>query len=172
MGLHYRTLQFLRTIFDKPNQADLKFAHEHLSASLQPLFSRMSPSDQAHSIRVCRWLLEQGCTDPDLLTAALLHDVGKCVVTPRIWERVLVVLANQIAPRRVLRWSEAEARGWKRPFVIAHKHPDWGAELVAAYGGTAATVQLIQNHQAQPSQLPADQLRGDLSLLQAADSAS
>ncbi|MGD8850543.1 MAG: HD domain-containing protein, partial [Anaerolineales bacterium] len=138
--------------------------------TLEALFKRMEPADQAHSIRVYRSLLEQGHSDPDLLTAALLHDVGKSLVTPNIWERVFYVLANRIAPGQVLRWGEAEASGWKRAFVIARKHPVWGADLARNHGATPAAVRLIKHHQDTDTALQDDQLAYHLSLLQAADS--
>ena len=39
---------------------------------------------------------EQGEENPDLLTAALLHDSGKTRTPLRIWERVVVVIVNAI----------------------------------------------------------------------------
>lgn len=172
MGLRYRTLQFVRTILGKQTESQLQLVRHYLPDSLIPLFMSMSPTDQSHSLRVCEALLDQGHEDPDLLAAALLHDVGKSLESPTVWERVLVVLANQIAPHRVLNWSEAEARGWRRPFVIAHKHPDWGADLVAKHGGSETLIELIRYHQKEPESLQEDKLIAQLSLLQAADSAN
>ncbi len=170
MGLRYRVKQFLRTLRDKPSQTDLDLVHKHLPAELLPLFERMPAPDQAHSIRVCQTLIDNDHTDPELLAAALLHDVGKCLQTPNIFERVMVVLANQIAPGRVLRWSEGKAEGWRRAFVIAHNHPDWGADLVEKHGGSDVTVQLIRHHQVSTVSLDNDTIADQLSLLQAADS--
>jgi putative nucleotidyltransferase with HDIG domain len=170
MSLRYRTHQFLRTVWDKPSAADLQLALHHLPQSLETLFKHMDPADQAHSIRVCRSLLRQGHCDPDLLTAALLHDVGKSLVRPTVWERVLYVLANRIAPRQVLKWGKAEANGWKRAFVIARQHPHWGADLVRKHGASPAVVRLIRHHQDTDTALHDDQLALHLSLLQAADS--
>ena len=165
----YRIVQFLRNLWDAPTQVDLQLVRDYLPASLHSLFFCMTSADQAHSIRVCRALIEQGYRDPDLLSAALLHDVGKTVISPHILERVLYVLANQIAPERVLRWSEAEPRGWRRAFVIALNHADWGADLVAEHGGSSTTVLLIRRHQSGPEPgQPESDLRL-LSLLQAAD---
>src|SRR5258706_150975 len=48
-----------------------------LPPSALPLFQTMSAADQRHSLRVCQGLQARGCTDKDMLAAALLHDVGK-----------------------------------------------------------------------------------------------
>jgi hypothetical protein len=168
----YRVRQFFQSLWLKSSPTDLQIAYTYLPDSLIPLFMSMSPADQSHSLRVCEALLDQGHEDPDLLAAALLHDVGKSLEPPTVWERVLAVLANQIAPHRVLNWSEAEARGWRKPFVIANKHPDWGADLVAKHGGSETLIQLIRYHQVEPESLQDDRLIAQLSLLQAADSAN
>lgn len=165
----YRVRQFIQSIWTISSPRDLQVVQSHLPTALQQLFERMSPADQAHSIRVCQSLLKQGHDDPDLLVAALLHDVGKSIVRPTVWERVLFVLANRIAPRQVLKWGEAEVKGWKRAFVIAHKHPEWGAELVAEHGGSPAAVDLIRNHQAVGGWTQDAELSSYLTLLQSAD---
>ena len=48
-----------------------------LSPAAQELFASMSPADQRHSLRVYQGLQARGWSDRDMLTAALLHDVGK-----------------------------------------------------------------------------------------------
>ncbi|TFH37469.1 MAG: HD domain-containing protein, partial [Anaerolineales bacterium] len=89
----------------------------------------------------------EGHNDPDLLAAALLHDVGKSVHSPSVLDRIVVVLANQIIPRRVLRWGVSDVRGWRRPFAIAAQHARWGAELTVEHGASSTLVDLIRNHQ-------------------------
>ncbi len=170
MSVRYRTIQFLRALLDKPSPVGIEFARSHLPAELQPLFRRMSPSDQAHSIRVCRALRQDGHSDPELLVAALLHDVGKCLEPLNAFERVLVVLANRMAPGQVLKWSEGQANGWRRAFIVAQKHPDWGAALVAEHGASPTTVELIRQHQRSTAERGDDAFTHRLSLLQAADS--
>lgn len=169
MGLGYRTLQFLRNLRDKPTNSQLRLVDAHLPAALQRLFARMSPADQAHSLRVCQALIDQGHTDPDLLAAALLHDVGKSMVPPNVLERVFIVLANQIMPRQVFIWGQAEPRGWKRASVIARQHPGWGADLVAENDGSELTVRLIRHHQADLDPQHGEDFNRKLSLLRAAD---
>ncbi len=111
------------------------------------LFFRMSDPDQSHSIRVFQTLVDQGEENSDLLMAALLHDVGKSQNSLRAWERSLVVVTNRIIPNQVLKWGQDEPYGWRKPFVVALQHPEWGVALVQQEGGSETLVTLIRYHQ-------------------------
>lgn len=63
------------------------------------LFYTMSLADQRHSLRVCRGLQAQGCTEVDMLAAALLHDVGKAQGRVPFWTRPVIVIGKAFAPR-------------------------------------------------------------------------
>src|SRR6266571_6331455 len=67
------------------------------------LFKTMSPADQRHSLRVCRGLQAHGCTDKDMLAAALLHDVGKAQGRVPFWTRPAIVIGKRCAPRLLSR---------------------------------------------------------------------
>ena len=121
-----------------------------LSPELMQLFLRQHPSEQAHSLKIFTNLSEQGEVSPDLLSAALIHDVGKSRYPLRIWERVLVVLIQALAPGKAEQWGRAEPHGWKRPFVVAQQHAAWGAEMAQACGASPITVELIRRHQEAP----------------------
>ena len=125
------------------------------------MFLRLQPSEQAHSLNIFYALRAEGHTDPDLLAAALLHDIGKSCYPLKTWERVLIVLAKAIFPRQTDRWSEAQPTGWRRPFVVARQHPAWGAELAEQVGASRLLQELIRRHQdALPNRpdTPADRL--------------
>jgi hypothetical protein len=109
-------------------------------------------------------LLADGQTDADLLTAALLHDAGKVRARLSVWERVVIVLGKKLFAGHVKGWGEGEARGLRRPFVVAAQHAAWGAELALAAGASPRTVELIRRHQEQSGQTDAL-----LRALQAAD---
>ncbi len=70
-----------------------------LPPSALPLFQTMSAADQRHSLRVCQGLQARGCTDKDMLAAALLHDVGKAGGRVPFWTRPVIVLGKMCAPR-------------------------------------------------------------------------
>ena len=74
-----------------------------LPQSALPLFDTMSTADQQHSLRVCRGLQAQGCIEHDMLTAALLHDVGKAQGRVPFWTRPVIVLGKLCAPHLLTR---------------------------------------------------------------------
>jgi hypothetical protein len=118
-----------------------------LTPSLLALFKRMRRSEQWHSIRVMRTLVAQGYTHPDLLVAALLHDVGKARYRYTLVGRTLTVLAERFAPQLAVRWGQGQPRGLARPFVIAAQHPAWSAEDMARAGASPLAVSLARHHQ-------------------------
>ncbi len=113
----------------------------------------MPKAEQHHGVRTCQILEEQGFTDPDLMAAALLHDVGKTIAPPRLWERVFVVLVERFLPRMAARWRgqgpmTGALKGVRRGFLVRHYHAVWGAEMVAEAGAADRIVRLIRHHHA------------------------
>ena len=92
-------------------------------------------------------LRESGRDNPDLLVAALLHDIGKTKLRLQWWERVIAVLGGALCPGRSKIWGLAEPTGWRRAFVIKAQHPAWGATMAAAAGTSPLAVELIHRHQ-------------------------
>jgi hypothetical protein len=170
MSLVYRVRQFLRTISARLDPAMLDHVPRVLDPPLVALFYRLPPADQAHSLRILAALERQGYSHPDLLAAALLHDVGKAVHPPSLFDRIIIVFANQWFPQRVVQWGEAEPRGWHRPFVIACQHPVWGADLAQQHGASQQLVKLIRHHQDNLDEQASDSFNDLLLALQQADS--
>ncbi len=154
----YRTRQFWLALGAALSLHDLDEARSILSTPQFELFCRLQPGEQVHSLQVMRGLVAQGDTNPDLLAAALLHDVGKSRLRLRLWERVLVVLGKALFPVQVKKWGsltgdEGQAQGasrrqnWRRAFVIAEQHAEWGAQMAAGAGCSPLVVELIRRHQ-------------------------
>lgn len=166
----YRARQFSKALSQRPSPEQIENARRFLSAAEFALFQKMQPSEQLHSLQVFERLTEQGIDDPDLLTAALLHDVGKSNLPLRTWERVWIVLARLIFPRLRLAWGRTpiEKAGWRKALVVAERHAEWGALLASQAGCSALTINLIRRHQ---QVLPTINSHEDylLTLLQAAD---
>ena len=144
----YRSKQFFLALRSRPlTEDELAPARGVLTPQQMELFTRLQPGEQIHALRVLKTLQGQGETHPDLLTAALLHDVGKCRVPLHLWERVFIVIGKKLFPRRVQFWGQGSPRGWRRPFVVAAGHPSWGAELALGVGTSPLALQLIRQHQ-------------------------
>ena len=146
MGVYYRASQFWQALTATPAVEDLDRASQVLSQQLMVLFLNQTASVQVHSLNVFSQLCDQGERSPDVLSAALLHDVGKSCYPLRTWERVVVVIGQALALRQADLWAQAEPRSWKRPFVVARRHAAWGAEMAAAGGASPLTVELIRRH--------------------------
>jgi hypothetical protein len=122
-----------------------------LPASALPLFQTMSAADQRHSLKVCQGLLARGCTDRDMLAAALLHDVGKAQGRVPFWTRPAIVLGKLCAPRLLKRlvvspYKGREIPAWRRALSNAWWHAEIGAELAAAAGLSEKAVLYIRTH--------------------------
>jgi len=148
--IRYRVAQFFQTLCAAVLPVDWAYAARKLSPSLLALFETLSHTEQQHGLALCRGLEAQGDASPDLLVAALLHDAGKTVAPPYLWERVWVVLAGYYAPRLAERLSQGAPRGIRRGFVTRRMHPQWGADLAEKAGANARVVALIRNHHAPP----------------------
>ena len=153
--MRYRLWQFWRAVWSRPLSAEAYAAVTAvLTAAQLALFNRFSPNDQWHGYRVMRALQTAGHDRPDLLTAALLHDIGKTKLPISVWERSLIVLGQTFLPGKAAEWGRAEARGWRRPFVVKARHPAWGAEMAEQAGCAPLTVSLIRRHQDAPAGRP------------------
>ena len=154
MELIYRLEQFWQLVRASPLAPS---AWEEIEAILMPaevdLFRNYAIADRRHAYRVLRTLRAAGDEHPDLLAAALLHDVGKVRCALPLWARVAGALADICCPGRVKKWGHAGPesrtglRTWRRPFVIREQHPAWGAEMAAAAGSRPQVVSLIRHHQ-------------------------
>jgi hypothetical protein len=143
----YRARQFLSALHAHLRPEDRARVLARLGPNHFRLFLRLPPADQAHALRVHDSLASHGHNDPDLLAAALLHDVGKSLVPLRLIDRITIVLGQTLLPGRVRSWQAGDPTGWRRPFVVACHHPEWGATMIQDTGGSARLVTLIRRHQ-------------------------
>jgi hypothetical protein len=167
----YRARQFwLAWRAQSLTEEELAPARSVLTAEQMHLFTCLQPSEQIHALRVLQTVQQRGETDPDLQTAALLHDIGKTRAPLKLWERVLIVLGKRFFPDHAKSWGRGQPQGILRPFVIAEQHPAWGSEMASEVGASPLTVSLIRRHQS-PEDFSAISQNEDplLKILQAAD---
>lgn len=147
--LLYRAWQFLQSMKRPPTVEEWKKIAAILTSPELALFQKLPVPDQNHSLRVLENLEAKGETDPDLLKAALLHDIGKTRHPLSRWERVFSVLLEGFFPDTAAAWGQKDPRGIQRPLVVVHQHPIWGAELAQQAGSSQRVVWLIRYHQSE-----------------------
>jgi len=173
MSALYRVQQFARAAgaWVRPAQIDEVLISRYLSPAGIELFRAMSGYDRRHALAVFHTLRAEGQNEPDLLVAALLHDVGKTVhptAGVRLWHRVASVLLRRLRPALLDQISQDRPGTWRQPFFVQQNHAAISAELAEQVGCSDRVVGLIQHHEDPPG-VEDDAL---LSALKAADSLS
>jgi hypothetical protein len=104
------------------------------------LFDSMHVADRRHGLDVVASLRSERVSQPDVLLAGLLHDAGKG--DTGVWPRVAYSLARAYGPwiLSVVRWVPGASVALERLRV----HAERSAELAAAAGCSARTVELIR----------------------------
>jgi predicted HD phosphohydrolase len=171
--VRYRVEQFLRALTAQHaiSEKRIKRAAEVLSPEARGLFAQQAPQDQLHALDVYEALLEEGHSDRHLLTAALLHDVGKAAARTPAWQRAIFVLTERFAPGALDHLLEHGAGGWKGPMRTYAHHAEIGARWAEEAGCSKLTVALIRHHE---DPVAAHRTERDrlLAALQAADDVS
>ena len=171
--VRYRVSQFLRALTARVPEEKIEQATRVLTPEAQALFRHQAVQDQRHALSVYQTLHLAGHTDPHVLAAALLHDVGKAAARLPAWQRAIIVLLERFTPRLIAHLSQGDpAQRWRRPFIVHAQHPEIGARQAAHAGCSSLTVALIRRHQEKlasgsPTVSEEDQW---LAVLQAADS--
>jgi hypothetical protein len=169
MSAIYRVRQFVRAAGAWLRAEDVEALRAYLSPPALALFRAMPRYDRRHGVEVLRTLQAGGQTDPDLLAAALLHDLGKTAGDRgrlRLWHRVAVVLMRGLRPGLLDAVAQDRPGSWRYPFFVQRRHAAIGAEQARRAGCSPRTVDLILYHE-DPLRHRDDPL---LAALQAADS--
>jgi hypothetical protein len=170
--LAYRSRQLWNALFSPRMPVSDEALLSQLTTPQYSLFRSMQPSEQAHAYQMFERLKADGHSEPDLLTAALLHDAGKTRQPLSIIDRIVIVLGKRLFREKARGWAVGPMDGLRRPFVVADRHAGWGADLAAQAGATPVSVELIRRHQEARLSTPGSTFERLLAALQAADDES
>ena len=107
------------------------------------LFATMPVADRRHALDVSGRLLAAGHDDPDVLCAALLHDVAKGH-RMRLWHRVAGVLLEAVAPGLLRGLASTDPASWRHAFHLYLHHAELSAEMAIAAGCGPRTAAFIE----------------------------
>lgn len=154
-----RVKQFVAALTAKVTAADRNFIRKNLRAEEQSLFYGMNVPDQRHALSVAQTALQLAVDREDinrelLVKCALLHDIGKLRGDVSTWDKIVSVIAHNLAPRRAKSWGKY-GRGGKlanlrHAFYTYYHHPERGAQLLATIGEDCSVVDIIRRHHEAP----------------------
>ena len=139
----HRVEQFFGHLRAEVRADEVARAHSLLPTEARPLFDAMPIADRRHALDVVGRLIGVQHDDPDLLAAALLHDVAKGH-RMRLWHRVGGVLLAAVAPRLLARLASPDPRSWRYPCHLYLHHAELSADVAARAGCSPRTVALIR----------------------------
>jgi hypothetical protein len=130
-----------------PAAADDAWATSLLLPGEVDLWRRMSNPDRRHAIGVARRVqvrLGHEATRP-VLSAALLHDVGKTASGLRTFGRVVATMSKAVVgPGYATVWSNGS--GITRRVGLYIRHPELGGDMLAMAGSDPLTERWTREH--------------------------
>jgi hypothetical protein len=161
----HRVRQFAAHVTARVAPEETATVRRILPAAPFALFAAMPVADRRHALDVMARLVAAGHDDPELLSAALLHDAAKGHRL-RLWHRVACVLVAAASPSLLDRLASHDPESWRHPFHLYLHHAALSADAALAAGCSARTAAFIRSEAPQPG----DALL--LAALTAADDAS
>ncbi|MHB1988578.1 MAG: hypothetical protein ACYCSF_11445 [Acidimicrobiales bacterium] len=149
-----------------PVPADERWAVSYLAEGELALWLRMSGADRRHAVAVAREVVSILGADrarSEVVTAALLHDVGKVESAFGVFARVWITLLGLTAGRsRVLLWAQSsdDIASWRKRVGFYLSHDRLGSELLNKAGSHDLTVRWAAEHHLPPDRWTVDRAIG------------
>jgi hypothetical protein len=150
-----------------PRASDTDWVRAVLSPAEFELWSEMSRPDRRHSAAVARRVNSAlgDAVQPDVIAAALLHDIGKLDARLGTFGRVVATVCGLVSRDMAEQW--ASTRGFTRRVGLYLCHDRLGSERLAYIGSAPIVVAWARDHHQSPSSWTIDRTLADV--LKAAD---
>ena len=139
----HRVGQFVAHVRARVDPQEVALVRRVLPDGGVRLFAAMPVADRRHGLDVAERLLRSGHDEPDLLGAALLHDVAKGR-RMLLAHRVAGVLLEALAPSVLRRLADPNPASWRHPFHLYLHHEPMSADLALAAGCTTRLAEFIR----------------------------
>jgi len=139
----HRVAQFVAHVRARVEPSEEAAARGLLNDSAWRLFTGMPVADRRHALDVVARLRAAGLDDPDLLAAALLHDVAKGG-RMRLWHRIAGVLLEAVSPALLRRLASDDPDSWRHPFHLYLHHGRLSADLAELAGCPERTLAFLR----------------------------
>jgi hypothetical protein len=144
----HRVEQFFGHLTARVAADEVALAERILPPRAWPLFVAMPVADRRHGLDVAQRLMASGFDDPDLLSAALLHDAAKGNRL-RLWHRVIGVLLEALAPRWLERLANRDPSE-RNPYYLYLHHADLSAVAALRAGCSERSAAFIRGRSDTP----------------------
>ena len=143
----YRARQYVRGLHPHLAPSEVALARNLLTPAEFVLFLRAEPRDRRHSMDLYHLLERSAPTPvPELLTAALLHDIGKGQLAG--WHRVLYVLLEALTPALTGRLASPHGTQWRQALWRLRHHAHLSAAILREVGSNPRVIQIVESHTA------------------------
>jgi putative nucleotidyltransferase with HDIG domain len=144
----------------KTSPEDLALIDFYLDDPGKFLFSQMSRMDQKHALTVANAILTKATTATEnvelktLVTAALLHDIGKVEGDFNFLSRMMVGMVRRIKPalrgKLAMRYPLTFWEKFRYGLYVDLIHPARGAHMARIFGVDQQIVDIIRHHHDPP----------------------
>lgn len=135
-----RIRQFILCLFSALSLQDLEYIDEKLDNSIKYDFLRLSNYEKKHSILVAQAVEKEIKNDPDLVLAALLHDIGKVKHHINIIEKSIFVVLDHLTEGKLKKYDR------NKSINIFYNHGEIGYDILKNTRYNNRILYLVKDH--------------------------
>ncbi|MFA6942072.1 MAG: HDIG domain-containing metalloprotein [Clostridiaceae bacterium] len=135
-----RIRQFLIYLFSSLSCQDIEYIDKKLDNNIKYVFLKLSKYEKKHSILVAQAVEKEFKNDPDLVVAALLHDIGKTKYHINITQKSLLVVLDHLTKGKLKKITI------NKSINIFYNHGQIGYDILKNSGYNNRILFIVKNH--------------------------